>query len=102
MARLAEDYDYVLGGDPDRDSVDVVVVKAATGGVLAPVSDRADEDGYTRLLAWARTRGAKSDRIDAARAAGVALGRERQTAPRARGLREALRQIVTTRHGVWS
>lgn len=140
MARLAEDYDYVLGGDPDRDSVDVVVVKAATGGVLAHVSDRADEDGYTRLLAWARTRapgrrvwalegtgsfavglvrapaeagedivevpgaqrsrGAKSDRIDAVRAAGVALGRERQTAPRARGLREALRQIVTTRHGV--
>ncbi|MGE5764220.1 MAG: hypothetical protein ACM3ZF_10195 [Mycobacterium leprae] len=132
MARLAEDYEHVRGGDPDRDSVDVAVLDAATGAICADVSDRADGGGDTRLLAWARTRapgrrvlalggtasfavglvralaeagevvevpraqrarGAKSDRSDPVRARMSRSGRERQTAPRARGLREALRQI---------
>lgn len=47
-----------------------------------------------------RTRGAKNDRIDAVRAARTALAREQQAEPRARGLREALRQILVTRHAV--
>ncbi len=47
-----------------------------------------------------RTRGAKSDRIEAIRAARTALAREHQATPRARGLREALRQILVTRQGI--
>src|SRR6185312_505141 len=47
-----------------------------------------------------RTRGAKSDRIDAVCAARTALAREQQAEPRARGLREALRQVVITRQAV--
>ena len=31
MAMLAEHYDFVIGGDPDRDTVDLAVVDAATG-----------------------------------------------------------------------
>ena len=45
-----------------------------------------------------RTR-AKSDALDAARAARTALERERQSAPRAGGLREALRVLLVTRSG---
>jgi transposase len=47
-----------------------------------------------------RPRGAKSDRIDAVQAARTALSRDQQSTPRARGLREALRQVVVTRQGV--
>jgi transposase len=45
----------------------------------------------------ARRDGAKSDDLDAARAAREALGREKWAEPRARGDREALRVLVTTR-----
>ena len=137
---LAEQYDYVIGGDPDRDSIDVAVVDAATGGVRDHRTDRAEGAGYARLPAWAqqrapgrrvwalegtgsfaaglvavladagedvveitgakRARGAKNDRIDAVKAARTALAREQQATPRSRGLREALRQVVTTRQAV--
>ena len=140
MVMLAEQYEYVIGGDPDRDTIDLAVVDAATGTVLGYDADQADGPGYRRLLQWAvsqapgrrvwalegtgsfaagfatvlaeagedvveinagkRQRGAKSDRIDAVRAARTALSREHQAAPRARGLREALRQILVTRQGV--
>ena len=140
MVMLAEQYDFVIGGDPDRDTIDLAVVIAATGAVGGYHTDRADGPGYRRLLSWAvkhapgrrvwalegtgsfaaglatvlaeagedvvevtggkRTRGAKSDRIDAVRAARAALAREHQATPRARGLREALRQVLVTRQGV--
>ena len=140
MVMLSEDYDYVIGGDPDRDTIDLAVVDTATGGVRGHLADRADGPGYYRLLAWARelapgrrvwalegtgsfaaglvtvlaaagedvmeitggkrTRGAKSDRIDAVAAARTGLAREHHAAPRARGLREALRQILVTRQGI--
>ncbi len=140
MVMLAEHYDYVIGGDPDRDSIDLAVLDAATGGMRGHISDRAEGSGYQRLLAWAReqapgrrvwalegtgsfaaglvtalaeagedvveipggkrARGAKSDRIDAVQAARSALSNEQQAAPRARGLREALRQVLTTRQAV--
>jgi hypothetical protein len=45
----------------------------------------------------ARRNGAKSDTLDAARAAREALGRERWAQPRARGEREAMRVLVATR-----
>jgi transposase len=125
VVMLAEQYEYVIGGDPDRDSIDLAVVDTATGAVRGRCSDRTDAHGYTRLLGWAarqapgrrvwalegtgsfaaglatvlaeagedvvevsggkRTRGAKSDRIDAVRAARTALAREQQAEPRARG-----------------
>lgn len=140
MVMLADHYDYVIGGDPDRDTVDLAVIDTATGAVRAQVAERADGAGYQRLLDWGRVhapgrrvwalegtasfaaglvaclaeagedvievsgvkraRGAKNDRIDAARAARHALACEHQATPRARGLREALRLVLTTRHAV--
>jgi transposase len=47
----------------------------------------------------ARRSGAKSDLLDAARAAREALAREHLASPRARGTREALRVLLTCRHG---
>jgi len=140
MVMLAEHYDFVIGGDPDRDTIDLAIVTAATGRVGGHRSDRTDGPGYVRLLAWARehacgrrvwalegtgsfaagfvtvlaqagedvveitggkrSRGAKNDRIDAVRAARTALAQEQHAAPRERGLREALRQILVTRQAV--
>ena len=140
MVMLATHYDFVIGGDPDRDTMDLAVVDTRTGGVAASVSDTADGDGYSRMLGWARNhapvrrvwalegtgsfaagfvavlagagedvveitgdkrrRGAKNDRIDAIQAARTALSSEHQATPRSRGLREALRQVMTTRQAV--
>jgi transposase len=140
MNRLAEDYDYVIGGDPDRDSIDLAVLDTATGSIRAHIEATADGPGYTRMLEWARkhasgrrvwalegtgsfaaglagelalagedvvevgalkrARGAKSDRLDAIRAARTALAREHQSSPRVRGLREAIRALSATRQAV--
>lgn len=140
MVMLAEQYEFVIGGDPDRDTIDLAVVHAGTGAVRSHCTDRADRDGYERLLAWVdqhapgrrvwalegtgsfaaglamalaeagedvvevsggkRSPGAKNDRIDAIRAARAALEAEHHATPRARGLREALRQVLVTRQAV--
>lgn len=140
MVMLAEQYDYVIGGDPDRDTIDLAVIDTATGGLRAHIADSADGAGYTRMLAWAdqhaparrvwalegtgsfaaglacmlaeagediveitggkRTRGAKNDRIDAVAAARTAMAREHQCEPRSRGIREGLRQVLSTRQAV--
>ncbi len=47
----------------------------------------------------ARRNGAKSDELDAVRAAREALSREHLAQPRRRGDREAMRVLATTRHG---
>jgi hypothetical protein len=47
----------------------------------------------------ARRNGAKSDELDAVRAAREALGREHLAQPRRRGDREAVRVLLATRHG---
>ena len=57
MVMLAEHYDYIIGGDPDRDTVDLAdlaVVDTATGGLRAHMCDRTDGAGYVRILDWAR------------------------------------------------
>jgi len=140
MVMLADHYDYIIGGDPDRDTVDLAVLDSGTGRVGAHLADTADGAGYTRMLAWAeknapgrrvwalegtgsfaaglvvnlleageavvevgslkRARGAKNDRIDAIRAARQAIARDEQGAPRAGGLREALRMVFACREGV--
>ncbi|MDT4962994.1 MAG: transposase [Pseudonocardiales bacterium] len=140
MVMLAEQYDFVIGGDPDRDTVDLAVLDTVAGRVRAHIADTADGPGYQRMLAWAgehapgrriwalegtgsfaaglvvvlldagetvvevgaikRARGAKNDRIDAIRAAREALSRDEQGAPRAGGLREALRMVFACREGV--
>ena len=140
MVMLAEHYDFVVGGDPDRDTIDLAVLDTGAGRVHAHLADTADGAGYLRMLAWAgehapgrriwalegtgsfaaglvvflldagetvvevgalkRTRGAKNDRIDAIRAARQALTRDEQGAPRAGGLREALRMVFACRQGV--
>lgn len=53
MVMLAEDYDFVIGGDPDRDTVDLVVLDTRTGRDHGHLSDAADGAGYRRMLAWA-------------------------------------------------
>jgi transposase len=53
MSMLAEQYEFVIGGDPDRDTVDLAVVDSATGALRAHLADRADGAGYARMLAWA-------------------------------------------------
>lgn len=50
---LAEQDEFVIGGDPDRDTVDLAVVDSATGALRAHLADRADGAGYARMLAWA-------------------------------------------------
>lgn len=140
MAMLAEQYRYVIGGDPDRDTIDLAVLDSATGAARAHFVDSADLAGYRRMLSWAdeqapaervwalegtgsyaaglarflaeageqvveiggvkRARGAKNDQLDAVRAAREALSQQRQASPRGRGLREALRLVLTTRHAV--
>ncbi len=140
MAMLADEYDFVIGGDPDRDTIDLAVLDTGAARVRAHLADSADGAGYRRMLAWAdahapgrriwalegtgsfaaglvvalveagervvevgalkRARGAKSDRIDAIRAARQALARDEQGSPRSGGLREALRMIFACRQGV--
>jgi transposase len=140
MVMLAEHYDFVIGGDPDRDTIDLAILEAGTGRVRDQTVDRTDGPAYSRLLSWARqhapgrrvwalegtgsfaagfvtmlaeagediveipgqrrSRKAKNDRIDAVQAARTALARTEQAAPRERGLREALRQVLVTRQGV--
>ena len=51
---LAEQYDFVIGGDPDRDTIDLAVLDTGTGRVRAHVADTADAAGYHRMLAWAK------------------------------------------------
>ena len=53
MVMLAEEYDFVIGGDPDRDTIDLAILDTATGRVHAQTSDRADGPAYLRMLAWA-------------------------------------------------
>jgi transposase len=124
MVMLAEDYDFVIGGDPDRDTVDLAVLDTGAGRVHAHLADAADGAGYRRMLAWAGEHApgrriwalegtgsfaaglvvflidAKNDRIDAIRAARQALSRDEQGAPRSGGLREALRMVFACREGV--
>jgi len=57
MVMLAEHYEYVIGGDPDRDTIDLAVVTAPAGRVVAHRSDQTGEAGYLRLLNWGREQG---------------------------------------------
>jgi len=141
MPMLAEQYDYVIGGDPDRDTVDLAVLDATSAGFRAHLTQTADAAGYAQMVTWAQRqapgarvwalegtgnygaglasflaeagedvveidrvkrarRGGKNDQIDAVRAAREALSREVQVNPRQRGLREAMRVVLTTRHAV--
>ena len=139
---LADEADFVIGGDTHRDQHALAVVRAATGGVEAQRAIASDRRGYRAALrfaerhapgrrVWAlegtggygaglarflaehgervlevdrparndqRTQ-AKSDELDAIRAARTVLGRERHAEPRSGGVREALRALATTRAG---
>lgn len=53
MAMLSAEYDFVIGGDPDRDTIDLAVLDTGTGRVQAHIADTADGAGYQRMLAWA-------------------------------------------------
>jgi transposase len=53
MVMLAEHYDFIIGGDPDRDTIDLAILDAVTGRVHTHYSDAADGPAYRRMLAWA-------------------------------------------------
>jgi transposase len=53
MVMLAEHYDFIIGGDPDRDTIDLAILVAVTGRVPTQYSDAADGPAYRRMLAWA-------------------------------------------------
>jgi transposase len=53
VAMLAEDYEYVIGGDPDRDTIDLAVLDTASGRTRAHLAAPADGAGYGRMLDWA-------------------------------------------------
>jgi transposase len=53
MGMLAEQYYFVIGGGPDRDTIDLAILDTSTGRVHAQISDRADGPAYRRLLSWA-------------------------------------------------
>ena len=53
MTMLADDYEYVIGGDPDRDTIDLAVLDTATGSPRAHIEASADGPGYARMLQWA-------------------------------------------------
>ena len=54
MVMLAEHYDFVIGGDPDRDTIDLAILETGTGRVRGQTADQTDGPAYSRLLAWAR------------------------------------------------
>lgn len=54
MTMLAENYEYVIGGDPDRDTIDLAVLVTATGATRAHIAASADGAGYNRMLDWAK------------------------------------------------
>ena len=70
MVMLAEHYDFVIGGDPDRDTIDLAVLDTGAGRVHAHVADAANGAGYRRMLDWAREH--------AAGTAGMGAGGNRQ------------------------
>ena len=90
--------DWALGNAPGRR----VWALEGTGSFAAGLAGFLAENGEQVLVVGAlkRARGAKNDKIDAVRAARLALSREQQAAPRAGGLREALRMVFATREGV--
>lgn len=54
MTMLADEYEFVIGGDPDRDTVDLAIVDTATGSVRAHLVSSADGMGYAHMLGWVR------------------------------------------------
>jgi transposase len=53
MTMLTEEYEFVIGGDPDRDTIDLAVLDSSTGAVRAHLEASADGAGYARTLDWA-------------------------------------------------
>ena len=113
---LADELDYVVGVDTHRDAL--AIVHAVTGAALFEVEITASEGtgsygaGLGRFLARrgervlevGRTRRerrshAKTDALDALRAARSVLGEAELASPRAAGEREALRALMVARAG---
>ena len=63
MVMLAEHYDFVIGGDPDRDTIDLAILDAGTGRVRAQTADRTDGPAYPRMLAWAASTCSRAPRL---------------------------------------
>jgi transposase len=49
----AEQYTYLIGGDPGRDTIDLAGLDAASAGVKAHLSITTDASGYASVLTWA-------------------------------------------------
>ena len=53
VAMLTADSEDVIGGDPDRDTIDLAVLDTATGRTRAHLAAPADGAGYRQMLDWA-------------------------------------------------
>jgi hypothetical protein len=81
MTRLAEDYDYDIGGAPEPDTIDLAVPDTATGGLRAHLQAPADGPD---MHAWSTGPGTMHR---------TAMAPDHQ-ASRVRGLREAIRALA--------
>jgi len=124
LTDLREVVDVVIGVDTHVHTHSAAVVDAATGGVLDEITVEATAQGYCELVefannhpmlrAWAmemteivieldrpkraaRRNGAKSDPLDAIRAAREAMARPRLGTPRTGGERQALSVLLAAR-----
>ena len=79
MVMLAEHYDFVIGGDPDRDTIDLAVLDTATGRVR-----RRDARGRNRRPRLPADAGLGQP---GSRPPGLGVGRNRQLRRRPNGTR---------------
>ena len=53
MPMLSEDYEYVIGGERDRDTIELAVLDTATGATRAHIEASAEGTGHVQMLDWA-------------------------------------------------
>ena len=63
MVMLAEHYDFVIGGDPDRDTIDLAILEAGTGRVRDQTATGPTVRPTRRMLAWARATCSRAPRL---------------------------------------
>ena len=111
LTDLREVVDVVIGVDTHVRTHCAAVVDAATGGVLDEITVEATAEGYAELVEFANTHavlqawaiegtgghGAKSDPLDAIRAAREAMARPQLGTPRTGGERQALSVLLAAR-----
>src|ERR687890_837587 len=110
LTDLRDVVDVVIGVDTHVHTHSAAVLDTATGGVLDEITVEATAEGYAELVEMteivieldrpkraARRNGAKSDPLDAIRAAREAMARPQLGTPRSGGERQALSVLLAAR-----